>query len=100
MPDAEHARDRGTVQASDQAVKNASVFAGVGGFDLGFDAAGMQPTAQVEINKHSRAILARHWPNVERTDDVVSTTGKGTQSTYKLCKLLILYLFQLKSSGY
>lgn len=57
-------------------MKYASVFAGVGGFDLGFDAAGMQPTAQVEINKHSRAILARHWPNVERTDDVISTTGK------------------------
>lgn len=61
-------------------MRYASVFAGVGGFDLGFDAAGMQPTAQVEINKHSRAILARHWPNVERTDDVISTTGSDLGS--------------------
>lgn len=47
-----------------------SLFAGVGGFDLGFERAGMECVGQVEIDKHARGILARHWPNVPQHDDV------------------------------
>ena len=47
-----------------------SLFAGVGGFDIGFERAGMMPVWQVEINEYCRAILEPHWPNVRRHDDV------------------------------
>jgi len=47
-----------------------SLFAGAGGFDVGFDAAGFRCVAQVEIDKTARAVLARHWPDVPRFPDV------------------------------
>ena len=47
-----------------------SLFAGIGGFDLGFDNAGMECVAQVEIDSHARGVLARHWPGVLRLEDV------------------------------
>jgi DNA (cytosine-5)-methyltransferase 1 len=53
----------------------ASVFAGIGGFDLGFEQVGMTPTAQVEISDGRRDILAAHWPNVRRGSDVCSVSG-------------------------
>lgn len=47
-----------------------SLFAGVGGFDLGFERAGWTPLWQVEWDKRCRSVLARHWPNVTRCEDV------------------------------
>lgn len=47
-----------------------SLFAGIGGIDLGFEKAGLQCTWQVEIDKYSNKVLAKHWPNVRRHDDV------------------------------
>ena len=41
-----------------------STFSGIGGFDLGFERAGMACRWQVEIDPKARAILKRHWPNV------------------------------------
>ena len=52
-----------------------SLFAGVGGFDLGFEKAGMTCVGQVEIDKNARKVLEKHWPDVSRHDDV--TTAKG-----------------------
>ena len=40
------------------------------GFDLGFDRAGMRCAWQVEYDAKARAVLARHWPDVERFEDV------------------------------
>jgi DNA (cytosine-5)-methyltransferase 1 len=54
-----------------------SLFTGVGGFDLGADAAGLETVWQCEINKQARSILAKHWPNVVRYEDV--TEFKGDQ---------------------
>jgi DNA (cytosine-5)-methyltransferase 1 len=51
-----------------------STFSGIGGLDLGFDRAGMTCVGQVEIDKHARAILDRHWPDVPKHDDI--TTAK------------------------
>jgi len=47
-----------------------SLFAGIGGFDLGFERAGMACKWQVEINPYAQRVLAKHWPNVRRHDDV------------------------------
>lgn len=49
-----------------------SLFAGVGGFDLGFERAGWECAGQVEIDKHARAVLDRHWPDVPKHDDVTT----------------------------
>src|SRR5512136_1087486 len=47
-----------------------SLFAGIGGFDLGFERAGMQCLWQVEIDDYCQHVLAEHWPEVKRYGDV------------------------------
>ncbi len=38
-----------------------SLFTGVGGFDIGFERAGMEGLWQVEIDKHCRMVLKKHF---------------------------------------
>jgi len=52
-----------------------SLFAGIGGFDLGFERAGIQSVWQVEIDEYCRSVLAKHWPSVQRFSDI-RTVGK------------------------
>src|SRR5215510_9060927 len=47
-----------------------SLFAGIGGIDLGLERAGMECRWQVEIDPFCRQILAKHWPEVKRYDDI------------------------------
>jgi DNA (cytosine-5)-methyltransferase 1 len=47
-----------------------SLFAGIGGFDLGFERAGFQCKWQVEIDDYATRILERHWPDVHRERDI------------------------------
>lgn len=52
-----------------------SLFSGVGGFDLGFDAAGFTTLWQVEKNAQCRSVLKRHWPKAARYENVESVNG-------------------------
>jgi len=48
----------------------ASFFAGIGGFDLGLERAGLQSVWQCEIHPFCNEILERHWPGLPRKSDI------------------------------
>jgi DNA (cytosine-5)-methyltransferase 1 len=47
-----------------------SLFAGIGGIDLGLERAGMVCKWQVESDDYATRVLKKHWPNVQRFRDV------------------------------
>lgn len=47
-----------------------SLFAGIGGFDLGFQRAGFRVVAHVEKDANCRKLLAAKWPDAVALDDV------------------------------
>jgi len=52
-----------------------SLFAGIGGFDLGFERAGFRTVATVEIDANCQRLLAERWPDAVHLDDV-RTAGR------------------------
>jgi DNA (cytosine-5)-methyltransferase 1 len=55
---------------SDGPMTFGSLFAGIGGMDLGLERAGMECRWQVEIDPFARRVLEKHWPAVKRYEDV------------------------------
>jgi DNA (cytosine-5)-methyltransferase 1 len=51
-------------------MKVASFFSGIGGFDLGFERAGMDIVFQCEINPFCQKVLKKHWPNIRLATDI------------------------------
>ena len=47
-----------------------SLFAGIGGFDLGLERAGMQCKWMVEIDEFCQKVLTKHWPDVPKYRDI------------------------------
>jgi len=62
-----------------------SLFAGIGGFDLGMERAGMRVRWQVEIDPYCQRVLAKHWPHVQRYGDIQSVDWGTVEPVDVLC---------------
>lgn len=51
-------------------IRVVSFFAGIGGFDYGFEQAGMRTVWQCEKKEFCLDILEKHWPDVPRAKDI------------------------------
>ena len=56
-------------------MKFISLFAGIGGFDLGMEQAGHECVAQVEWDKNAAGVLKRRWPDVPLFCDVTKVNA-------------------------
>ena len=61
-------------------MRAASLFAGIGGFDLAMERAGITTTHTVEINTRARDTLKHHWPNATHLENVTKV-GPGDLGT-------------------
>lgn len=64
-----------------------SLFAGIGGFDLGFERAGFETVWQVEIDDYCRRVLERHFPRAKRYKDIRDCCGH-TSCDVEFCERL------------
>ena len=62
-----------------------SLFSGVGGLDLGLERAGMEIVWQVEIDEFCGQVLAKHWPDVTRYEDVREVGYSAVEPVEVLC---------------
>lgn len=56
-----------------------SAFAGIGGFDLGFERAGFQTGAVIEWDAAASRVLAARFPNAARFSDVRNVNGESVR---------------------
>ena len=50
--------------------KVASLFSGIGGFELGFESSGFETMFQCEKDEFCNKVLEKHWPNIPRSNDI------------------------------
>ena len=62
-----------------------SLFAGIGGFDLGFEQVGMVCKWQVEIDDYANRVLAKHWPTVHRERDIRTVGAHNLERVDVIC---------------
>jgi DNA (cytosine-5)-methyltransferase 1 len=62
-----------------------SLFSGIGGFDLGLERAGMRTVWFCEQDDYCRRVLASHWPDVPRFEDVRELRGADVERPDVLC---------------
>lgn len=66
----ERANPVATTPAPPSGLRMASFFAGIGGFDLGFERAGVETVWQCEKKDFCLDILEQRWPGVPRSNDI------------------------------
>jgi DNA (cytosine-5)-methyltransferase 1 len=54
-----------------------STFTGVGGFDRGFENAGMTCIGMCELDPHAMTVLNHHWKDVPKHDDITTAISSG-----------------------
>jgi len=62
-----------------------SIFAGIGGFDLGLERAGFTIEWQCEIDPWCQRVLAKHWPHVNRYGDITAVDWATVPAVDVLC---------------
>ena len=62
-----------------------SLFAGIGGLDLGLEASGMECVWQVERDEYCQRVLARHWPEVPRFEEVGECGSHNLEPVDLIC---------------
>lgn len=62
-----------------------SLFAGIGGMDLGLERAGMTCKWQVEIDPFCQKVLTKHWPEVPKYGDITKLTGSELEPVDWIC---------------
>ena len=56
---------------------HASFFSGIGGFDIGFEAAGIRSVSQCEVNPFCLSVLRKNFPNVPKFQDIRNLDGSA-----------------------
>ena len=62
-----------------------SLFSGIGGLELGLERAGMRVVWQVEKDDYCRRVLAKHWPDIERFEDVKEVGAHNLKPVDLIC---------------
>ncbi len=62
-----------------------SLFAGIGGFDLGLERAGMTIEWQVENDPFCNRVLSKHWPRVPRFGDIRECGAQNLATVDLIC---------------
>lgn len=62
-----------------------SFFAGIGGFDLGFQRAGIRPNFHCEIQPYCASVLQRHWPKTKFVPDILHVKSEDIPEAEVWC---------------
>lgn len=66
-------------------IKVGSLFAGIGGFDLGFARAGFEVAWSVEINPNSQQVLRKQFPNAKIYGDITQVQVEDLEKVDIVC---------------
>jgi DNA (cytosine-5)-methyltransferase 1 len=74
------------VAAPAEKLRVLSLFAGIGGFDLGLErTGGFSTVAFCEINEFCQRVLAKHWPHVPCFPDITKLKGQDVGTVDVIC---------------
>ena len=71
------ARNRKSKRSPKESYRLNSFFAGIGGFDVGFERAGIRPVYHCEKDVYCSSILKKHWPDAIHHVDVADVDPRA-----------------------